>query len=146
MSLAIIDDVFNKVRDRLIYESDEVVFGQVEYWKSWKNEIAAGPGNFKDDCDGFALTMAEMLLARGIKKEHVAICFCAIVEDARPNNKEYHLATKVFNEQDGFWYIMDNNVSRPQRRRNAGGYGWGFEWISCMYADKPGKDNWVKDQ
>ena len=146
MSMAIIDDVFNIVRSRLIYESDQVVFGKLDYWVSWKDKIAAGPGNFKDDCDGFALTMAEMLLARGIKKEHVAICFCAIVEDSRPGNKEYHLATKVFNEQDGFWYIMDNNVNRPQRRKNAGGPGWGFEWISCMYADKPGKDNWVKDQ
>jgi predicted transglutaminase-like cysteine proteinase len=145
MSLAIIDDVFNTVRNRISYESDERVFGKADYWKSWKAEITAGPGNFKDDCDGFALTMAEMLLAKGIKKEHVAICFCAIVQEGKPG-KEYHLACKVFNEDDGFWYIMDNNVNRPQRRKNAGGYGWGFEWISCMYADKPGKDNWVKDQ
>ena len=86
-----------------------------------------------------------MLLAKGINKEHVAICFCAIVDDASPKNKEYHLATKVFNVEDGFWYVMDNNVNQPQRVKNAGGYGWKFEWISCMYANKPGKDNWVKD-
>lgn len=144
MSLAIIDSVFDAVRGHLRYESDQTVFGKAEFWKSWHTEIAATNGVFKDDCDGFALTMAEMLLQKGVKPEHVAICYCAIIEDARPNNKEYHLATKVFNPEDGFWYIMDNNVNRAQRRKNAGGYGWGFEWISCMYADKPG--DWVKDQ
>jgi predicted transglutaminase-like cysteine proteinase len=146
MSLKIIDEVFDIVRRRISYESDEKVFGKVEYWKSWKKEIAAGPGNFKDDCDGFALTMAEMFIERGIKPEHVAICFCAIVDDASPRVKEYHLATKVFNEEDGHWYVVDNNVNYPQRVKNAGGYGWRFEWISKMLASKPGKDNWVEDQ
>lgn len=146
MSLAIIDEVFNIVRSRIRYESDEKVFGVQEFWKSWKDEIqSTNKTFFKDDCDGFALTMAELLIAKGIKKEHVAICYCAIIEDDYPGQKEYHLATKVFNEEDGFWYVIDNNVNRPQRTKNAGGPGWSFEWISCMYANKPGKDNWVKD-
>lgn len=140
-SLAVIDEVFNLVRSRIQYDSDENVFGKAEYWKSWKDEILAGRKNIKDDCDGFALTFAELFLEKGFEKKNVAICFCAIKEDGNPT-VEYHLLCKV-KADDGFWYVVDNNVNRPQRRLNAGGYGWSFVWDSCMYCDQP--KVWVKD-
>ena len=134
-------EVFKAVRSNIDYESDQKVFGMIEHWKSWKKEISQGKSFIRDDCDGFALTMAEMLLEKGFNPEDVAICFCAIT---RPGYEdEYHLLCKVRNPENQVWYVMDNNVDTPQKRAFAGGPGWKFKYISCMYADKPGE--WVED-
>lgn len=136
-----IKEVFYSVRSSIIYTPDQIAFGKSEYWKSWKEEVSQGHKFLRDDCDGFALTMAEMLIARGFEKKDVAICFCAIQQP--PRHEEYHLLCKVRNPEDNVWYVMDNNVSQPQPRDNSGGPGWNFRWMSCMYADNVG--DWVED-
>jgi predicted transglutaminase-like cysteine proteinase len=140
-TLKVIDEVFDLVNQRMNYDSDQRVFGKVEYWKSWKDEILAGKTNIKDDCDGYALTFAELFLHKGFEKKNIAICFCSI-EDEHTKQLEWHLLCKV-KADDGNWYVVDNNVMYPMRREHAGGYGWHFIWDSCMYLDQPGV--WVKD-
>ena len=137
-----ITEVFNKVRSSMIYKSDQDVFGKLEYWKSWKDEIAQGKKFLYDDCDGFALTMAEMLVEAGFERKDVAICFCSIQVQSS-SQEEYHLLCKVRNPEDDIWYVIDNNVTKPLKRNGAGGPGWKFKYISCMYAGKPGQ--WVED-
>lgn len=141
--LKTINEVFAVVRSKMVYASDSTVFGKTEYWKSWKDEIVQGKKPIiRDDCDGFALTMAELLLEKGFKPEDVAICFCAIHQNGS-KDLEYHLVCKVRNPEDNEWYVMDNNVPKPQKRDRSGGPDWSFKWISCMYVDKPGE--WVED-
>lgn len=132
-STEIIQEVFVKVRHTMRYETDMKNYGLKEHWRSWASEIEEGIKGIKDDCDAYALTFAEMLVNRGIKKEHVAIGFCSLQGGG-------HLVCLVFDEAKGEWIVLDNNVINPARKDSLKDY----EWISCMYLNNPGPNNWVK--
>lgn len=134
----IIRSVFDKVRGAMVYESDKRVFGKSEWWKSWSEEVKSEEKGLRDDCDGFALTLAEMLVEAGIPKENVAIVFCIAFSGTEWEGG--HLVTKVYDRAKENWFIVDNVVPSPTLRdvcHNSPSYK--YEWISCMYANKPGK-------
>lgn len=132
----IINAMFDLVHANMRYQYDRVAFKKEEYWKSWSKEIKQGMRDIRDDCDGFALSFAELLREHGIASEHIAICYCTI-------NGEGHLTCKVYNTDQQEWLILDNNATKPLKRSTAE-KTLGIKWVSCMYLNNPGV--WVKDQ
>lgn len=129
-----LDLIAKMVRKSMIYASDKVVFDKIEYWRSWKDEVLSGATNIKDDCDGFALTIAELAIHYGFNPKDVAICYCVVMP-----RKEHHLATKIRLPDNDEWYILDCNYQTPTLRRMVRDY----HWKSCMYFDTPGV--WVNE-
>lgn len=131
-----IQAIFDLVHANMSYQYDRIVFGKEEFWKSWSKEIKQGMSGIRDDCDGYALTFAELLREHGIAPQHIAICFCTI-------KGEGHLNCKVFDADQQQWFILDNNTTRPLERSSVE-RTLGIKWASCMYLNNPGV--WVIDQ
>lgn len=124
-----INKIFKLVHKNIRYDHDRVVFKKEEFWKSWAQEIKEGATNIRDDCDGYALTFAELLVENGISPEHIAITFCIL-------QGEGHLVCEVFDMEQQEWFILDNNVARPEPKHKY--QSLGVKWISCMYLNNPG--------
>ena len=68
-----IQDIYADVRKNFIYTPDVEQFKLLEDWRSHANEIAQP---WRDDCDGFALTCAEVAVLRGIEPIRVSVVLC----------------------------------------------------------------------
>jgi predicted transglutaminase-like cysteine proteinase len=91
-----------------------------DHWASHADAVEAGE-IFRDDCDGFALTCAELLVRSGQDKETVRIAMC------KTETNEGHLVC-VCNE-----WVLDNRQRFIKR--------WStlpYEWISSMKMSEPG--------
>lgn len=117
----IIQKTFDQVRSLFIYLPDKEQFpDKFDDWQSYAKQIEAG-SVFKDDCDGFALTCAELLVKRLFPAELIRIAMC------KTETGEGHLVCIA----DGF--LLDN------RQRDI--WTWGqvpYEWISSMIMSDPG--------
>jgi len=112
--------IFWKVRNHFIYVPDMEQFKQPEHWKSHADEVESGQV-FKDDCDGFALTAAELLIRNGVGIDKIRISAC------KTETGEGHLVCIA----DG--WLIDN------RQRDI--WPWNsvpYKWVSCMRLDEPG--------
>jgi predicted transglutaminase-like cysteine proteinase len=86
----VLKDVFSC----FVYEKDKV-----EDWTCHADSVEAGEV-FKDDCDGFALTCAELLLRRGVPKSEVSLVVCNTSGGG-------HLVCGL--AANGTTWILDNN-------------------------------------
>jgi len=95
-----------------------------EFWESHASSVLADE-KFNDDCDGFALTCAELMIFKGVPKSLVSIVYCETVGGG-------HLVCGLQTPETT--WILDNN--RPFM------YNWhdsDYKWKLFMTFDKPGE-------
>ena len=126
MSKELVEKVFKKVKDKFTYMSDIKQYDRMEQWDHWADAVEAGE-SFSDDCDGFAITCAELLLRKGAKPHEVALIIC------RLNNGEGHMVCG-WSDEETTW-ILDN--------RSKAVHNWKFfpdyVWLSGMRLHEKGK-------
>jgi predicted transglutaminase-like cysteine proteinase len=91
-----------------------------DHWQSHADEVEQGL-IFRDDCDGFAMTCAELLTRAGVDRSKVRLAFC------RVETGEGHLVCVC----DG--WVLDNRQRKIKRWESLP-----YEWISSMRMDEPG--------
>ena len=96
-----------------------------EHWTSHADEVDAGE-DFRDDCDGFALTCAELLIRAGYNKKDVKVIYCTT------ETAEDHLVCGV--DVDDTTYILDNRYAMVYNYKSKPGYKWKY----FMRFDTPG--------
>lgn len=115
----IAEDVFRAVKKHFRPKRDDE-----EFWTSHASAVMAKE-NFYDDCDGFALTCAELLIFKGVPRELVSIVHCQVGEMG-------HLVCGL--QGPNTTWILDN--LRPSI------YDWkdsAYVWIAFMTFHKPGE-------
>lgn len=85
-------DAFEKTYRLFLYKADQPVYGKDD-WRSHAQSVREGRF-FEDDCDGFAITCADLLLEQGYKPE---LWICSV-----PLGQGRHMVCQV----DGL--ILDN--------------------------------------
>lgn len=130
--LKLISDVCKLVHSRLEYLPDRTTQGKPEHWQSHAERILASKHyRAKDDCDGFALTAADLLALRGFDRSRIVLEFCQMI----PN--EFHLAVTIRDsgegDTEGDWMI-DNAYPLPVRARHTG-----YKWIEYMRLSELGQ-------
>ena len=126
-------DIAIKVQDmvdkKFTYVHDNRQYMMNEHWTSHAEEVLQGD-NFKDDCDGFALTCAELLIREGVDREEVSVIYCE-TETGEP-----HLVCGIVT--DGTTYILENRYNYI--------YDWktkpNYQWFYFMKFDDVGQ--WFK--
>jgi predicted transglutaminase-like cysteine proteinase len=101
--------VLKDVFAHFVYEEDKV-----EEWACHADSVEAGVV-FKDDCDGFALTCAELLLRRGVPKSEVSLIMCHTSGGG-------HLVCGL--AANGTTWILDNNRH------------YIYDWVDSRYSWK----------
>ena len=104
MSNQIAKKVHHLVESKFTYLHDDKQYMQAEHWTSHADAVLAGE-QFKDDCDGFANTCAELLIREGIDKKDVSVIYCVTEEG------EDHLVCGV--AIDGKTYILEIRYDEP---------------------------------
>ncbi len=113
-------DVFKQVKNLFIWQSDQENYNLPEHWKSYADDVEAGRA-FRQDCDGFALTCAELLIRQGADPADVRLVFC------RTETGEYHLVC-----------IADQMVLDNRQRAVWHWTQIRYDWISSMRMDNLG--------
>jgi predicted transglutaminase-like cysteine proteinase len=131
MSTKEICDAVKKAVDKaIIWMADEHTVNQIEHWQSHAHRIMEDENyHTADDCDGFALTSAELLFERGIDRALIRIVYCETSEGG-------HLVCAVDDPDEDTTWVLDNNETRVVK--------WGsvnYRWISYMSYDNLG--NWI---
>lgn len=116
----LICDVFREVKGCFIWHSDQAQHGICEHWTSYADDVDDGVV-FRDDCDAFALTCAELLVRAGITTDRVAVVTCT---DAKAQG---HAVCRVDD------YVLDNQC-RGVRHISSLPY----QWRSSMSLAEPG--------
>ena len=115
------ENVFYRVKNLFIWTSDKESHPTYfDHWASHADAVERGDV-FRDDCDGFAMTCADLLAREGIDKSLIRLAMC------RTETGEGHLVCIV----DG--YLLDN------RQRTI--WNWNevpYTWESSMRMDEPG--------
>ena len=100
-----VDNLYRTVRDLFDYVRDQDQFKRREDWRSHFTEANKGL-RFKDDCDGFAWTMLDILSNAEVDKELLEVRTCYVephwvkgkwIEDLR---KRGHMVCAVQLEDD----------------------------------------------
>lgn len=125
-SLETLQRIHKSVYSNFIYTSDKKNYDLMEHWTSHAKTVKEGK-KFKDDCDGFALTCAELCIQEGFERADVRIIMC------QTETGEWHLVCGV-NTGDTT-YILDNRYSKPYRWSSKRDYNW----HKSMNFAKPGK-------
>ena len=119
------EDILRQVHKYFRYEAEKV-----EHWTSHaekvKNRI-----RFRDDCDGFALTCAELLLDAGADPSKVFLVICAI-------GGVSHMVCAL--EEDDNTWIMDNNSAWLRSWHEVP-----YKWKKAMPLNKLGEWHSVKN-
>jgi predicted transglutaminase-like cysteine proteinase len=110
MNALIIREVLREVHRHFVWTADDVLYGVPEHWTSHADVVERGEV-FRDDCDGFALTCAELLLRRGLLPENVRIGACWT------ETGEYHLVCVAHG-------VLLDNRHRTTHPWGAVGYRW----------------------
>jgi len=129
MSKEIVNKVHSLVESKFTYMHDDKQYMQSEHWTSHAEEVLNGE-NFKDDCDGFANTCAELLIREGIAKDKVSVIYCVT------ETGEDHLVCGV--DVDGKTYILENRYDNPYDWKSKPRYDFKY----FMKFDNPGQ--WFK--
>lgn len=102
-------EVKRKIDRAIKWADDSDTIGLLEHWQSHADRILQDPNyRTRDDCDGFALTAAEMLHKAGIPKEDIRLVYCTFKESGAG-----HLVTTVDDISQQCTWIIDNNEARP---------------------------------
>ena len=129
MSKKIAYKIHSLVRSKFTYIHDDKQYMMSEHWTSHAKEVLNGD-NFKDDCDGFANTCAELLITEGIDKKDVSVIYC------ETETGENHLVCGI--AVAGKTYILENRYGNV--------YDWTdkpkYVWKYFMKFDNPGQ--WFK--
>lgn len=108
------------------YKHDDKNYGVMEDWRSHADLLAEGK-EFTDDCDGYAFTVCETLIHKGVPKENVMFIIC------ETETGEGHAVAGC--TIDDVTWIIEN------RYRNI--YNWkhrdGYKWNYFMKFDNPGQ-------
>ena len=118
----IASDLHRKVKFRFVWTSDKIIHPDYfDHWQPHADKVEQGK-TFRDDCDGFSLTCAELLSRNPIiQKKDIKIIFC------QTETKEGHLVAALQH------WILDN--------RQRAVWAWEelpYKWISSMALDEPG--------
>ena len=70
-------DIHQRVLRRFIWTNDEEQYGVWEHWTSHADAIERDE-IIRDDCDGFAMTCAELAVRAGIEKSLVRLATCFV--------------------------------------------------------------------
>jgi len=121
--------VHSMVDKKFIYVSDKKQYMVNEHWTSHAEEVLQGD-DFKDDCDGFACTCAELLIREGVDRSEVSVIYC------ETETGEAHLVCGIVAESST--YILENRYNYV--------YDWksrpGYKWFYFMKFDDVGQ--WFK--
>jgi predicted transglutaminase-like cysteine proteinase len=107
------------------YVHDDKQYMMEEHWTSHADEVNEGK-EFTDDCDGFALTCAELLMQAGVPKDKLSAVYCVT------ETGEGHLVTGVV--------VGDKTIIMENRFKKV--YDWnhnpGYTWILFMKFSEAG--------
>ena len=117
MSKKIADKVHSLVESKFTYIHDDKQYMMSEHWTSHAEEVLQGD-TFKDDCDGFALTCAELLITEGIDKKEVSVIYC------ETETSEAHLVCGI--AVDGKTYILENRYGNVYDWKDKPKYVWKY--------------------
>ena len=106
--------IFNLVRKHFTYVSDSKQYMQDEHWTSHADSVLLGL-DFSDDCDGFALTCAELFMREGYD---TSIIYCITEQGVD------HLVCGV--NHDNNTYIADNRYNYMYKIQNRNSYTWKY--------------------
>jgi predicted transglutaminase-like cysteine proteinase len=111
-------DVCSMVHRALTWTDDRVTQGVPEHWQSHAEQIL-NIRNYRalDDCDGYALTAAELLIHKGFDPVDIDLI---LLEVDRSQGGGYHLVCGI-DIEDTQW-IIDNNFRKPKKLRLVGYY------------------------
>ena len=104
-----------------VWTADEDVWRQREHWYCWADEVLRGEG-FRDDCDGFAWTWAELALRSGVPRGEVGT-YLVRTQRAPIGHAYDHMVCVVWD--DGHFWVLDNQERRPV---------WSYESYHRPYA------------
>ena len=114
------EDIQHKVLTHFVWKPDIELYGTFEDWRSHEDTVNKGQV-FYDDCDGFAMTCAKMLLHAGVKPEEIMLAFC------QTETNEAHLVCI----SEGF--VLDNRSRSVWKMEEVP-----YNWVSGMKLSEPG--------
>lgn len=121
----ICNSIQRKCWELFIYVHDNKQYMVEEHWKSHADLVEQGK-RFRDDCDGYALTCAELLIKAGVPRDRVIAVYCVT------ETGEAHLVCGVNTETTT--YILENRYENV--------YDWKarprYQWILFMNFNEPG--------
>ena len=129
----LIQSIHSKVSKLFVYTHDQKNYGKTEDWRSHAKAVNEGK-QFKDDCDGFALTCAELVLEQNVERKDVHIIIC------ETETGETHLVcgVDIEDKDNKITYICDNRKDFIDNMGDMKGYKWKF----FMTMSEPGQ--WYK--
>ena len=116
-----VEDIHWNVLTHFLYTPDKVIHPDFfDHWQSHADEVERGQ-TFRDDCDGFALTCAEILIRKGAESKDVKLIYC------KTETGGAHLVAS--------WesWILDNRQRFPMYWENIP-----YEWIKSMRLSEKG--------
>lgn len=112
-----VNDFYNR---RIRYDSDQAVWGQLDYWATPLQTLAMGRG----DCDDFAIAKYYTLVAAGVPHERLYLAYVTITVPPAPaeqpgDTSVSHMVLAYYPRPDAEPFILDNIVRelRPASRR-----------------------------
>jgi len=113
-------DIHQRVLRLFIWTPDQIQYGAWDHWTSHADAIERGE-IIRDDCDGFAMTCAELAVRAGIEKSAIRLATCSV------ETGEYHCVAIVSG------WALDNRERRAKV--------WGtlpYHWRASMKLSDPG--------
>lgn len=123
-------EILNMLHRDYTYILDKKQYGH-DHMTSHFDAVMEGQA-WKDDCDGFAATAAELLLHEGYARENVKLVICTLKQ-----NNEMHLVAGL-DTQDGDTIIFDCNFHDVYSWNRKKAYTWNY----YMPLNEPGQ--WYK--
>ena len=120
--------LFKRVFNVFEYTKDIKQFGIRDDWREYTHILDSGEC-FQDDCDGFALTCASLLLKSGVPRDKVKLAGCLLPWGGG------HLVCIV--ELDGTEWVLDNMSWIPNLKSTYTDH----KWLVEMRCDRLGE--WV---
>lgn len=120
MNSNVVVDIHSRVRHLFEWVSDRENYGKPEHWTSHADGVERGE-SIQDDCDGFAMTCAELAFRSGVSKDQIRLATCYT------ENNEFHAVAIVSG------LVMDNRYSKPM--------AWNalpYRWDRSMRLSEPG--------
>lgn len=114
---AVAESVQRRLHSLFIWTPDEKTFGVREDWRSHYMAYRRGV-TIRDDCDGFALTAADALLAAGVPRDRIWLAVC------RTETGEGHAVCILAGDTTDKSYVIDNRQRWVSRLTGMRGYRW----------------------
>jgi predicted transglutaminase-like cysteine proteinase len=127
--LQFIEDLQRKVFSLFDYVHDIDNYMVMEHWESHADLVEQNK-RFKDDCDGYAMTVCELLIKNGFDRKDVLFVIC------ETETGEGHAVAGVTIDDET--YILENRYRHLYNWRDRTNYTWNY----FMSFDKPG--SWKK--